>query len=215
MSGRINILAHRGLWFKKDERNTLQALTQALAKGYGLETDVRDLNGQLMLSHDMPLSSVAIPFEALLEAYSSGKYTSTLAINVKADGLQNPLKDLLARYEVRNYFVFDMSVPDTLGYFAKGMKTFVRYSELEFNKKLTEMSTGLWLDELLGPWVDAEILYEASLLSPALCFVSPELHGRAHMWHWEEILRARELGVDMSKFLICTDFPDEAKRFFE
>ena len=39
------ILAHRGLWRDKPERNTRNAFQLAFEGGYGVETDVRDQDG--------------------------------------------------------------------------------------------------------------------------------------------------------------------------
>ncbi len=49
----IEILAHRGIWNKKLKKNSLDALTLALDMGFGIETDIRDRNGVLVISHDM------------------------------------------------------------------------------------------------------------------------------------------------------------------
>ena len=50
-----NILAHRGLWFCEEEKNSSNALFKALDLGFGIETDVRDLCGELIISHDPPM----------------------------------------------------------------------------------------------------------------------------------------------------------------
>lgn len=42
-------------------------------------------------------------------------------INIKADGLVDGLKSLLEKYAVHNYFVFDMSLPQMLGYRVTGL----------------------------------------------------------------------------------------------
>jgi hypothetical protein len=211
----MNILAHRGLWYQKEEKNTLEALTKGLDKGYGLETDIRDLNGKLVVSHDMPLSDSAIPIEKLLEHYSSRGCTSTLGLNIKSDGLQNSLLRLLEAYKIENYFVFDMSIPDGLGYQRLKMPTFIRESDLESYPKLKRETQGVWLDELRTPWINATIIKELAAETQAVCIVSPELHGRPHISQWEEIKKALQLGCPSSKLMICTDFPEEAERFFE
>lgn len=62
------ILAHRGLWREPAERNSLAALEAALAESFGVETDVRDLGGQLVISHDPP-GPGTLPLAAFLDAY--------------------------------------------------------------------------------------------------------------------------------------------------
>ena len=50
----MQILSHRGLWKSKNEQNTKQSFEISLEKNFGIETDVRDYNGELVISHDMP-----------------------------------------------------------------------------------------------------------------------------------------------------------------
>lgn len=51
---KIEILAHRGWWTSREDQNSLDALTRALTAGFGVETDIRDCAGRLVVSHDMP-----------------------------------------------------------------------------------------------------------------------------------------------------------------
>lgn len=211
----MKILAHRGLWFNRDERNSLSALFKGLDEGYGLETDVRDLNGQLVISHDMPIADSAIPLEQLLRYYTDGGFTSTLGLNIKADGLQEKLCRELQDHNIKHYFVFDMSVPDTLDYLKIGIPTFIRRSDLEHHPEITSRAQGVWLDELIEPWIDAEVILEQTAKADAVCIVSGELHGREYASQWAQIESALNLGCPSSKLLVCTDFPNKAERFFK
>lgn len=210
----MEYLAHRGLWKERGERNTLDALFKALDGGYGLETDVRDLDGRLVVSHDMPRTGSAVDLEALFEYYAKGGHDSTLAINVKADGLQEPLKRLLGEYGIRSYFVFDMSVPDTLGYLSGGFRVFARKSELESHPELEMGACGVWLDELTRPWIDAGTVAREVAKTQGLCIVSGELHGRPNAAQWGFIKAALESGAASDRLMLCTDLPEEAERYF-
>ena len=211
----MEFLAHRGLWDEKSERNSFEALCQGLDQGYGLETDIRDLNGQLVISHDMPLIDTSIPLKQLLRYYSDGGYNSTLALNIKSDGLQGPLKEQLAAHDIDNYFVFDMSVPDTLIYVNFNLSTYIRHSELESHPELTTRTDGIWLDELTLEWINAQTIIDLAKLTQKLCIVSSELHGRDYARQWSCIQEACELGCPSSKLQLCTDVPAEAKWFFK
>jgi len=101
----MEYLAHRGAWSNRVDQNSFAALCDALDKGFGLETDIRDLNGKLVISHDLPTAGLAMPLEQLLEYYSQGCFTSSLALNIKADGLQDSLSRMLKKYNIQNYFV--------------------------------------------------------------------------------------------------------------
>ena len=49
---KARILAHRGLWVTDSEKNSKEAIALALSEGFGVELDVRDRNGGLIVSHD-------------------------------------------------------------------------------------------------------------------------------------------------------------------
>src|SRR5690349_20512523 len=88
------ILAHRGWWLAPHERNTLGAFEKAFAAGHGVELDVRDLNGELVISHD-PATTGALSFARVLECYAANGAPGRLAINIKADGLCPALLPML------------------------------------------------------------------------------------------------------------------------
>ncbi|MCK5347159.1 MAG: hypothetical protein KAR20_27305, partial [Candidatus Heimdallarchaeota archaeon] len=107
------ILSHRGCWKRDEEKNMPSAFKRSFNLGFGTELDVRDYCGRLVISHDIP-DSESMDFKTLLEVYCEFDKGLSLAINIKADGLQKLLLDLLNEYQIENYFVFDMSVPDSL-----------------------------------------------------------------------------------------------------
>ncbi len=211
----MEFLAHRGLWFQKDERNSLDALFKGLDEGYGLETDIRDINQELVISHDMPELGKSINLNELFIYYRENNLTSTLALNIKCDGLQEILNQRLINYGITNYFVFDMSVPDTLGYFKKDMRTFVRRSDVEYHPELALNAHGIWLDELKGPWIDADLILKLANETDYVCIVSPELHGREYQGQWDAIMKAMDQGCPSGKLMLCTDKPREAEEFFK
>ena len=93
------ILAHRGLWREAADQNSLAALRRALVEGFGVETDIRDFAGQLVISHDPPLAG-AVPFGAFLDEYSKLGLSQMLALNIKADGLTRLVAGALARHRI-------------------------------------------------------------------------------------------------------------------
>ena len=54
----MEIIAHRGFWRKKTDQNTIGAFKLALNNHFGIETDIRDQNGQLVISHDIPKKKI-------------------------------------------------------------------------------------------------------------------------------------------------------------
>lgn len=211
----MEYLAHRGMWFKQEERNTLAAFFQALDAGFGLEVDIRDMGGELVISHDVPQPTNLPPtLTELFSYYSKHQCTSTLALNIKADGLHNLLLAQLNEFKINNYFVFDMAVPDAIAYSARGMKLFMRSSDLEVYRGNPPVS-GIWLDELIDNWVDVKTILKELSGADKLCIVSRELHGRDKTGQWNDLKLALSIKGVSNKLMLCTDFPQEAKKFFE
>lgn len=214
--GRHNILAHRGRWFAPGEKNSHAALTQALLRGYGLETDVRDLDGELVISHDPPTSGdgAIITLETLLDFYVANGCRGILGLNVKADGLAPGIAAMTdARGISERCFVFDMSVPDTLGYFATPLPVYSRISEYEPAAAFADRHAGVWLDNFTGGFPQVERAVELITKGCTVAVVSPELHKRGHKEFWQNL--AETLPAGPGVFQLCTDFPDEAAEFFD
>lgn len=208
----MKILSHRGYWKSKSEQNTLEAFKRSFELGFGLETDIRDFDRRLVVSHDM--ATAACPsFESFLELYQQIGRGLPLALNVKSDGLQGLMKDLLARFGVENYFAFDASVPDTLGYLRSGLRFFTRQSELEQPPALYDQAEGVWLDEFHGHWITAETILGHLQNGKKACLVSPELHKRPHLEVWKDYARVAAL-PEAKELMICTDYPEEAREYF-
>ena len=53
----IQIISHRGFWKNDEEKNTLEAFQKSFSNGFGIETDIRDLDGRIVISHDVPHSN--------------------------------------------------------------------------------------------------------------------------------------------------------------
>lgn len=205
------IVAHRGFWKKASEKNTEASFRRAFELGFGVETDIRDHQGVLVISHDIP-SKGCMTFEYFLNIYIEYKNNSVLALNIKSDGLHEKIEFSLKKFDVHNYFVFDMSVPDMLGYHSRQINVFSRVSELEYSKKLNLASRGIWLDQFYGNWYTEEYLIDLIKEHNAACVVSPELHSRDYLSCWNMLSK---IDKDISgKILLCTDFPDKAKEFF-
>ena len=212
---RSSILAHRG-WFLADrEKNSKSSLVRALDNGYGLETDVRDLNGRLVISHDPPTEeSEHLPlswlFEQILQCENGGR----VALNVKADGLSKSIAELVERFKIDStrIYVFDMSVPDSLAYYNSCIPVYTRISEYEERPALLEKAVGVWVDDFTGAFPQVQRAEHLLGLGLRTALVSSELHGRNNEPLWEAILLA---GLHRHPlFELCTDFPSEAARLF-
>lgn len=201
------ILSHRGYWTTPDEKNTEAAFRRSFELGFGTETDFRDLDGDIVISHDPPRAGAmrAADFLALL-----GDLSLPIAVNVKADGLAAGLAEMARRAALRNWFVFDMSVPDTLEQLRVGNPVFCRLSEYEADGPLTRRAAGIWLDAFENIWYTIDLVRALLSRGQRVCVVSAELHGREPATQWAML---RDL-AGAPNLMICTDRPDEARAAF-
>lgn len=208
-----SILAHRGLFNCDSEKNTFTAIKRALDSGYGIETDIRDIDGRLVISHDPPLSKSSLPtLISILEIVKSVSSNPRIALNVKSDGLLGLLlsNSLIYNY-IDNIYLFDMSIPDSVQYHGSPFATYGRVSEYEPLTILPHVS-GFWIDNFTGNF--PQVSAASSLLADGfrVCLVSSELHKLNHMQLWSEIVSS---GIHLHPhFELCTDYPLEASKFF-
>ena len=206
----MNLLSHRGLWGLNREKNSMEALNYSFQCNIGIETDIRDFDGKLVISHDPPSKSAFILLDDLLRAYVNSGHRPVLGLNIKADGIQNLLMESLSRFSVDNYFVFDMSLPDTLGYVKLQMPFAVRLSEYEVENELMEIAPWVWLDCFEGNWFSARDVEKLLMREKRVAVVSPQLHNREPTVSWEML---RHIASHPNIYL-CTDLINEAREFF-
>lgn len=203
----MNFLAHRGIWKDRSEQNSFLGIKKALDLGFGVELDVRDRKGELIVSHDPSNSAEVLTFQEIVEL--STRYDSMLAINVKCDGIREKLETALSGLDQARFFLFDMSIPETLGYLKSGLPTYMRLSEYEAYSELHNRSQGIWLDAFQNDWwLGKSAIFQNGI---KICVVSPELHGRDVTDAWQYL---RNIDTTANLYM-CTDHPERARRYFE
>ena len=163
----MRLIAHR--------INTIHQLA-ALPESCPVEFDVRDSGGNLLVTHD--------PFTDgdLFDMFASHLGTRFCIVNIKSEGIEWKVLDILRKYNVNDFFLLDCSVPMMWKLTQQGESRFaVRLSELEsINSVLRWSGYAQWV------WVDCFYTYiltefiEKQLHNAGfkLCIVSPELQGR-------------------------------------
>ncbi|WP_312141445.1 hypothetical protein [Pantoea septica] len=210
------VISHRGYWKINEEKNTKEAFERSFSLGFGTETDIRDFKGHLVISHDVP-NEHAMTLDEFFEIYNSyeNKYDAMpLALNVKADGLQEKLLLALSKHNIKNYFVFDMSVPDTIGYRNENINYFVRYSEFESLNALYDNAQGVWLDGFEKDLAEESLIEKFLNDNKIVCLVSSELHKRSHADLWSSLKKYNKSVLESNKLILCTDLPEDATEFF-
>lgn len=203
----MNIIAHRGFWKTDSEKNTLVALQRAIENEFGFETDFRDCGGKILISHNPPKGN-EIEADKVFKMYNQCHSDKPLALNIKADGLQDAMKSLLEKYSIKNYFFFDMSVCDTILYAENKLTIATRQSEYEKEYPFYNYSEFVWLDYFYKDATLNEIERHLKI-GKKVCLVSPDLHKRPYQKQWEAIK-----SIDNDNLYLCTDYPDKAKVYF-
>ncbi len=209
---RVEPLSHRGYWLDSSEKNTEIAFRRALEAGFGIETDIRDRNGRAVIAHDVT-DPGTIGLDAFLAIYNEYPARPMLALNIKADGLQALVRAEIERHRIDRYFVFDMSIPDMLGYKASGLRYYTRLSEYEKDPIELGAADGLWLDQFERDWVDMAVVRRFRNMGKNICIVSPELHRREPQRAWLDY-RAMARSEGSGTLYLCTDHPSHAREFF-
>jgi hypothetical protein len=191
------------------ERNKRIAFERSFDAGFGTETDLRDRDGKIVISHDMPIGG-EITFEEVLQIMNGRNLP--LALNIKADGLAEAILDLLSKYDHNAYFTFDMSIPDMLFQIKLGVKVFTGFSDILPSPVLLDKSCGVWLDSFNSDWFSADIPDSLIAAGKLVCLVSSDLHKRPTENQWAAIKQCKSLAKQ--ELMLCTDYPDRAKEFF-
>lgn len=185
-------------------RNSIHDLN-ATPSDFGVEVDVRIFNGELVCAHDPFVPGER--FEDWLSEYKHG----LLIVNVKEEGLESKILELLSKSKVVDYFFLDQSFP----YILKTVNTgngnvAIRVSEFESPK--TALSLGsrakwVWVDTFSKfPLTKSEI---SELIKHGFkfCVVSPELHGRKSDLELDQLLQSIR-SLNFVPDAICTKFPE-------
>ena len=200
----VEILAHRGWWLSENEKNTKTAFERAFNSGFGVETDLRDIKGEIVISHNMPQGG-EMKFEELLELLDGRDLT--LALNIKADGMADEIKRLLDKHKVSNYFTFDMSIPEMVYQHKTGLKVFTGLSDIIPEPIMSDKAAGIWLDSFNSDWFGEQEINNILNQRKKVCIVSPDLHKREYKSVWEKYRNIKGI-------MLCTDYPKEAEVYF-
>ena len=149
---------------------------ETLPEKYGVEIDLRDENGTLILSHD-PFSAGEL-FEDYLKNYRHG----TMILNIKSERIEHRVLELINKYQIKSYFFLDSSFPMIFLLSNMGEKNIaLRFSEYEGMDTIRAMAgkvTWVWVDCFTQFPLTKGVYDEMKGLGYKLCMVSPELQGR-------------------------------------
>ena len=191
----MEYIAHR--------RNTIQEL-QATPNDLGVEMDLRSYGDRLIVHHEPFVD--AVDFSEWLNHYRHG----TLILNVKEEGIEYRVRDMVEERGISNYFFLDLSFPFLIRMVKTGEdRVAVRWSEYESIETVLSLAgraRWVWVDcfsKLPVEQASAARLRQAGF---RLCIVSPELQGRdpGGIAACARYLQDQQVSVDA----VCTKHPD-------
>ena len=191
----MEIILHR--------RNTLYDLKNT-SKEFGIEIDIRSYKGQLILHHDPFIKGEY--FSEWIKYYKHG----TLILNVKEEGLENKILDILSINKINSFFFLDQSFPFIIKTLRNGEdRIALRVSEFESIEtalNLKNKTQWIWVD-MFSRFPLSK--YEYKKLKEAkfkLCLVSPELQKLNHIKinNLKSYLEEENISLDA----VCTKIPE-------
>lgn len=192
-------------------RNTIDQL-RSTPTDYGVEVDIRSSDGELIIHHDPFLQGVF--FENWLCHY----HHKTLILNVKEEGLELRLIELMQKFQVNDYFFLDQSFPFLVKWSQLGeRRCAVRVSEFESIETALTLAGKIdwvWIDCFTSFPLSEEDAQRLHLAGFKLCIVSPELQGRPAeiaVPEMAQLLSAKNIRPDA----ICTKLPELWKHSLE
>jgi hypothetical protein len=186
----------------KHRANSIQDLAQ-ISSEHGVEIDIRANTTDLYISHD--------PFTpgCLLSDYLAAYKHELLILNIKEDGLEEAVMDLLSEFDIRQYFFLDQPFPSLRRNLLLDRSCAARVSEYELLPVGLKPISWIWLDSFNGNWDHLIPTIEfAEKNSIKTCLVSPELQGRQSK---REIGDLKALLNDYDKQItaVCTKLIEE------
>ena len=180
---------------------------QTIDTRYGIEIDLRSYGKDVIVTHDVFREAET------LDTWIKNFQHALLILNVKEEGIEEKILEIVRRAGVEEYFFLDQSFPFLMRTLRTGnSRSALRFSDFESVETallITPRPNWIWVDSFSGDWehlaVSAERLHS---LGYKICVAAPELHGRDDEREVEQLvktLRSQKDCIDA----ICTKVPDQ------
>jgi hypothetical protein len=175
----------------------------------GVEIDLRSMDGRVILQHEPFLEGE--DFVSWLKNWNGQE----LILNVKEEGLESRILEILDSSSIENYFFLDQSFPFLIKTLNTGNRNVAaRVSDLESSETALKIDCNwIWLDCFLGDW---QFLVEAvpKLHSQGkrVCLVSPELvrtDSESELRSLQRILKENDICLEA----VCTKVKSEWENY--
>lgn len=177
---------------------------QSTSNNLGVEIDIRTFGSDLILQHEPFVSGTR------LEDWLAHFNHQMLIVNVKEDGLESSILDLMEKFEIKDFFFLDQSMPSLY----KVSQLYPNYcaariSDIESIETVLKTNAGwVWFDSHSGDWDFIKRSFiELSKLKIKKCLMSPELQR----FDYELEISTLKLIIDecsLSFDAVCTKYPE-------
>lgn len=180
--------------------NTIEQLKK-VPKNQGIELDLRYEDKNIILQHE--------PFETgeLFTDFLKFYRHQLIILNVKSEGIESKILEILNQHQIKNYFFLDLSLPFLVKYAREGEKNIaIRFSEfepLEFVLSFAGLLDWIWVDCFTKMPLN-ESNYAILKKHFKICLVSPELQNHPK----ENILTYKKQLKNFQIDAVCTKFPE-------
>ncbi|MDA8575555.1 hypothetical protein N9L24_00730 [Candidatus Marinamargulisbacteria bacterium] len=195
--------------------NTIKQLNEVPINN-GIELDIRYHENTLILHHDPFQHHENNPekFEELLKKWH---HKGPMVLNIKTEGVENFCIDLVNKYNVKNWFFLDLSMPyfslysqkahhnEINGFSANNLAVrFSEYEPIEYALAFCGKAKWVWVDCFTYLPIDIENYKKLKKAGFKLCIVSPELQN--HSKKYIEVFKKQLDGFNIDA--VCTKYPD-------
>ncbi len=192
----MQIIAHR--------KNTIAELSQTPSQ-FGIEVDIRSWGETLTIHHDPFVKGE--DFSEWLKYYQH----PLLILNVKEEGLESRLIELMKEHGIENYFFLDQSFPFLVKWAKLGEKRLAvrvsEYESIDTALSLKDKANWIWVDCFTHFPLNVNTAKKLKEANFKLCLVSPELQGRnaeLEIPELQKLLKVENITPDA----VCTKRPD-------
>jgi len=160
--------------------NTLDTSSAAVlfSSADGIEFDLRDSNGELIVQHDACSKNGQL-FSEFLTYCPTNKF---YIVNIKAEGFEELAIQMLTDAGIHTFFLLDCGMPSIVRLGRKGERRMaVRFSEYESFETVIAVApfvSWIWIDVFTRLTFTKDHATKAKQLGLRLCLVSPELQGQ-------------------------------------
>ncbi len=185
-------------------RNTIELLKETNNE-FGVELDIRSYGNKLVVHHDPFIDKVS------LESWLLNYNHKFLILNIKEEGIEENVLNLMFRHQINDFFLLDQSFPSLIKTSRSGeSRSAVRVSEyesIETALSLAGLVKWIWVDIFSCFPLDS---YDYLRLKDAgfkLCLVSPELQGHppSHL----NLIQTQIEDLQIKFDAVCTKFPNK------